>query len=72
MLGALPPVRARIHNLFELTHRFGGWTWIAVFWALTLHLTQDHLGAWQVKVLGAHHGQHRLALAELAPGASDD
>ena len=51
MLGALPPVRARVHNLFELTHRFGGWTSVALFWGLTLHLTHDNLGAWQVQVL---------------------
>lgn len=35
---AAPAVRTRAHNLFELTHRFGGWTAIAVFWALTVHL----------------------------------
>ena len=34
---AAPPVRRRAHNVFELTHRFGGWTAIALFWALTVH-----------------------------------
>jgi hypothetical protein len=52
VLGALPPVRARIHNLFELTHRFGGWTSVGLFWALTVHLTHGNWGAWQIKVLG--------------------
>ena len=52
VLSALPPVRARVHNLFELTHRFGGWTSVGLFWALTLHLTHGDLGAWQMWVLG--------------------
>ena len=52
VLGAMPPVRARVHNLFELTHRFGGWTAVGLFWALTLHLTHGDFGAWQVWVLG--------------------
>ena len=30
---AAPPVRSRAHNVFELSHRFGGWTAIALFWA---------------------------------------
>ncbi len=28
---ALPPLRARYHNLFERSHRFGGWTVLALF-----------------------------------------
>jgi hypothetical protein len=35
---AAPPMRSRAHNVFELSHRFGGWTAIALFWALTVHL----------------------------------
>ena len=35
---AAPPVRSRAHNVFELSHRLGGWTAIALFWALTVHL----------------------------------
>jgi hypothetical protein len=35
---AAPPVRSRAHNLFELSHRFAGWTSIALLWALTVHL----------------------------------
>lgn len=35
---ASPAVRARAHNVFEQTHRWGGWTAIAVFWVLTVHL----------------------------------
>ena len=51
VLCALPVMRARAHNLFETTHRFGGWTAVAVFWALTLRLTNGDLGTWQVWVL---------------------
>jgi hypothetical protein len=50
--GALPPVRVRVHNVFELTHRFGGWTSVGLFWALTLHLMHGDLGAWQIWLLG--------------------
>ena len=35
---AAPAVRSRAHQVFELTHRYGGWTAIALFWALTVHL----------------------------------
>ncbi len=35
---AAPPVRSRAHNVFEHSHRLGGWTAIGIFWALTLHL----------------------------------
>src|SRR5918995_1520139 len=41
---AAPPVRSRAHNLFELSHRFGGWTAIGLFWALTLHLALRQRG----------------------------
>jgi hypothetical protein len=44
---ALPPVRMRAHNVFENTHRLGGWTAVALFWALTVHLTHG----WQLLVL---------------------
>ena len=52
VLGALPPVRARVHNVFELTHRFGGWTSAGLFWALTVHLMHGDLGGWQIWLLG--------------------
>ena len=49
---ALPAVRSRAHNLFEVTHRFGGWTAVAVFWALTIHLERGALlSSWQIWVL---------------------
>ena len=35
---AIPPVRTRAHNVFEQSHRWGGWTAIVLFWALTIHL----------------------------------
>ena len=60
---ASPPVRTRAHNLFEQTHRWGGWTAIALFWALTVHLALRSRGAttpsaavasdWHVWVLAA-------------------
>ncbi|OAP57859.1 hypothetical protein AYL99_08597 [Fonsecaea erecta] len=30
---AHPGIRARMHNQFELVHRFAGWTAVALFWA---------------------------------------
>ena len=47
---AAPPVRSRAHNVFELSHRFGGWTAIGLFWALTLHLAPAAPG-WHVWAL---------------------
>jgi hypothetical protein len=52
VLGALPAVRARAHNVFELTHRFGGWTSVGLFWALTVHLMRADLDTWQIWLLG--------------------
>ena len=51
VLGALPPVRTRVHNVFELTYRFGGWISVGLFWALTVHLMHADLGAWQIWLL---------------------
>ena len=48
---AAPVVRRRAHNVFELTHRFGGWTAIALFWVLTLHLGAEPPAGWHVWVL---------------------
>ncbi|MFY1636337.1 hypothetical protein ACN27F_24195 [Solwaraspora sp. WMMB335] len=33
---ALPPVRRRRHDLFERTHRFGGWAALVILWAQTV------------------------------------
>ena len=41
---AAPPVRARAHDVFEQTHRWGGWTALALFWALTIELAIDGRG----------------------------
>ena len=38
---AMPFVRARFHNYFELTHRFGGWLALALFWTHTILLAND-------------------------------
>jgi hypothetical protein len=45
---AMPVVRTRAHNVFENTHRFGGWTAIGLFWALT---AEAGAPAWRVAVL---------------------
>jgi hypothetical protein len=45
---AAPVVRSRAHNVFENTHRFGGWTAIGLFWALT---AEAGAPAWRVAVL---------------------
>jgi hypothetical protein len=45
---AAPAVRGRAHNVFELSHRIGGWTLIGLFWALTI---ETGAPAWQVWVL---------------------
>jgi hypothetical protein len=38
---ALPSMRARFHDRFERTHRFGGWAALALFWVQTLSAAQD-------------------------------
>jgi hypothetical protein len=57
---ASSPVRMRAHNVFEQTHRWGGWTALLLFWVLTIHLAVSRgsggaLGAlasdWHVWVL---------------------
>ena len=45
---AAPPVRSRAHNVFETSHRLGGWTAIGLFWALTL---ETRAPSWQVGTL---------------------
>jgi hypothetical protein len=35
---ATSPVRTRAHNVFEQSHRWGGWTAIVLFWVLTIHV----------------------------------
>ncbi|TAQ86059.1 hypothetical protein B7494_g5601 [Chlorociboria aeruginascens] len=39
---AYPAFRVRLHDKFEVVHRFGGWTVLALFWIETI-LTADHL-----------------------------
>ena len=38
---ALPQVRSRFHNQFELMHRLGGWSALLLFWAQFLSFTYD-------------------------------
>lgn len=59
---AAPVVRVWAHNLFEMSHRWGGWTAIVVFAALTVHLALEQRGGqsaaaaiatdWHAGVLG--------------------
>lgn len=55
---ALPPVRARHHDLFERVHRFGGWLALTLFWALT------------VLLIAAEPGSRPLATALLTEASS--
>ena len=45
---AAPAVRARAHEAFEWSHRFGGWSAIGLFWALSL---ETGAPTWRVVVL---------------------
>ncbi len=33
---SMPPIRAKYHDNFELTHRFGGWASLILFWTQTM------------------------------------
>ena len=71
---ASPTVRARAHNVFELSHRWGGWTAIALFWVLTVHLALNGRGetsaaeaiASRMARLGAHDPDDERRLAVVA------
>lgn len=41
---ALPPVRARFHDNFELSHRFGGWSVLLLFWIQTVMIVNAQRG----------------------------
>ena len=41
---ALPPIRARFHDRFEMSHRFGGWIALLLFWAQTVMFVNDQRG----------------------------
>ncbi len=38
---ALPKMRAKYHNNFEKTHRFGGWSALALFWLQTIIIVKN-------------------------------
>ncbi|KAI0661943.1 hypothetical protein C8Q70DRAFT_614040 [Cubamyces menziesii] len=44
---AYPKARTRHHDTFEMTHRFMGWTAIALVWCLVLFLIKDYQNAGQ-------------------------
>ena len=41
IVGALPPIRRRHHNVFEITHRLGGWACILLYWPTLLLSLQE-------------------------------
>ena len=41
---ALPGNRSHFHNNFEVTHRFGGWTALLLFWVQTVMFINDRRG----------------------------
>jgi hypothetical protein len=43
-LCAAPVVRMKAHNVFEHSHRWGGWSAIALYWILTIHLAAHRRG----------------------------
>ncbi|MFI6316760.1 hypothetical protein ACIBG8_04540 [Nonomuraea sp. NPDC050556] len=50
---ALPPLRSRFHDLFERTHRFGGWTVLVLFWIQTVLVERNPVTAPSVWILAA-------------------
>ncbi len=58
---ALPPIRAKYHNQFELVLRFGGWSLLALVWIHTVLGIQSHsansltivdyFSQWQISLL---------------------
>jgi hypothetical protein len=44
IVGALPPVRRRHHNVFENTHRLGGWACILLYWPTLLLSLREQSG----------------------------
>lgn len=42
---AIPTIRAKFHNNFELTHRFGGWSALLLFWVQTVLFVNANRGA---------------------------
>lgn len=43
MILALPTIRAKHHNIFEIVGRFGAWSSLILFWAQTIALGQGQL-----------------------------
>lgn len=50
LVTALPPLRTRRHDRFELTHRFGGWAALLLVWAQAA-LSHDTASLWLLGVL---------------------
>ena len=58
---ALPVMRSLYHDAFEVSHRFGGWLILLLFWLLTLSFLQDQ----NVISMTTEHTQHPLLSKEL-------
>ena len=63
---ASPPVRSRAHNVFEMSHRLGGWTAIGLFWALTLETSPPSWQVWTLAILTASVASPWLRLRRVA------
>ncbi len=64
---ALPPMRARWHDAFEHTHRFGGWTVLVLFWAQPLlRIRAAARGASYLDMLLRTPGVWRVAVVTLS------
>jgi hypothetical protein len=63
--GAVPALRARFHDLFEFTHRFGGWVLLLLLW-IHLLLRPTWLGAVLLTVATASAATPWLRLRKVA------
>ena len=52
---AHPKIRVRYHDLWEMSHRFAGWTAVGLIWAQTIVLT----------IAAAHHAGQSIGLVLL-------
>jgi hypothetical protein len=67
---ALPRMRERHHDLFETTHRFGGWLALALFAGLTVLIavvtTRGPAGSWELTVADSPNTWILLLVAVIA------
>jgi hypothetical protein len=65
---ALPHMRMRHHDQFELVHRFGGWTVLALFWVQTALFASAQSDAALLPALARSEGFWVLTLLTLSIG----